>query len=449
MQNIKVVILARAFVIGSFFLPSMIAAQESDVANIESAMLKKAAQNIEQYRKGEAVISFKTESGSAFQDAEVEITQISHDFLLGAIIFDLVWEENPYRPELFKQRFKDLFNFAVFPFYWEAYEKTQGMPEWRKSLPVIEWCKANGITTKGHPLVWATPSGKPPWLSQYPMDLTVELLKARVINIVGGFKGQIDIWDVVNEPVNVRTWDSENEKIWGVDEPIQKIADYVEKAFKWAYSANPQAHLILNEYYTITKKNTRERFFSLVQELQKRNTPISGLGIQAHEPREEWYPPKAVWETFDRLAELGYPLHITEFIPQSGGKEITGGWRKGTWTLQTQAEFAEQFFRLSFGHPAVVSINWWGLSDRDIWLPGGGLLTEDYTPKPVYDVLKKLIHEEWKTKLSTSTGKRGEVKFRGFYGKYHVKLKTGDGKVHFFDLQVRKDEENKWVFTVK
>jgi GH35 family endo-1,4-beta-xylanase len=59
-------------------------------------------------------------------------------------------------------------------------------------------------------------------------------------------------------------------------------------------------------------------------------------------------------------------------IPQSGGKPITGGWREGTWTEEAQAEFAEQFYRLCFGHPAVASINWWGLSDRQIWLPGGG-----------------------------------------------------------------------------
>ncbi len=124
----------------------------------------------------------------------------------------------------------------------------------------------------------------------------------------------------------------------------------------------------------IARQPDRERFYQLVAELKRRGTPISGLGIQAHEPREEWFSPEKVRTTLDRLGELGYPLHITEYIPQSGGKPITGGWREGTWTEETQAEFAEQFYRLCFGHPAVVSINWWGLSDRQIWLPGGGLL---------------------------------------------------------------------------
>jgi hypothetical protein len=54
-------------------------------------------------------------------------------------------------------------------------------------------------------------------------------------------------------------------------------------------------------------------------------TPLSGLGIQAHEPREHWYPPEELWATLDALAGTGLPLHITELHPQSSGKPITGG----------------------------------------------------------------------------------------------------------------------------
>jgi GH35 family endo-1,4-beta-xylanase len=287
----------------------------------------------------------------------------------------------------------------------------------------------------------------PSWLQRYSAEKTQELLLGRVRREVGGFAGRIDIWDVVNEAVNTRTWTHRDVADY-IKEPVDKIADYVEKAFKAAHEANPKAHLILNEYNTIARKDVRDRFFQLAQELKRRGTPISGLGIQAHEPRQHWYPPKEVWATFDRLASLGYPLHITEFIPQSGGKSITGGWRKGKWTQDTQAEFAEQFFRLSFGHLAVASINWWGLSDRRIWLPGGGLVTKEYEPKMVYNRLRKLVHEEWKTRTKTRTDEKGALTFRGFFGKYVTTLKTKDGKMKSFDEVLRKDRENRWVFTV-
>jgi endo-1,4-beta-xylanase len=226
------------------------------------------------------------------------------------------------------------------------------------------------------------------------------------------------------------------------------VADYVDKAYRWANSANPKAHLILNEYYTIAKDSTRQRFYDLVRMLQARGTPIRGLGIQSHEPRQEWYAPQRVRDTFDRLAELGLPLHVTEFIPQSGGKPITGGWKTGVWDEKAQADFAEQFYRLAFGHPAVASINWWGLSDRDIWQPGGGLLDSEYNPKPVYERLRKLIREEWHTALKAKTDGEGRLAFRGFYGDYRVLLRTGDGRVRSWEVRARHDEQNRWVFTL-
>ena len=437
------------FIIITAFTP----VKSQDVKDVEARLMKQANENIERYRKGDATISFNTSDGKPLQNMQVEIVQTSHDFLFGCIIFDFIGRDNVYKGELFKRRFRELFNFAVFPFYWPGYEPTQGMPLWEDRLKTINWCKLNGITTKGHPLVWATKFGVPKWLEGYTIPETEEFSKTRVMNITRGFKGKIDIWDVVNEPVNVKTWknkvsDMDDENDWSVHEPIPEIADYVASALQWAYKGNPTATLIINEYNTIAKEDVRSRFYELLKELKKRKAPISGIGIQAHEPRHEWYPPEEVWKTFDLYAQFGLPIHITEFHPQSGGREITGGWRTGTWDLETQAEFTEQFVRLSFGHPAVASINWWGFSDRKIWLPGGGLVDEEYNPKPVYEVLRKMIREEWMTRLTTTTDRKGRVSFRGFYGNYQINVTTPDGRLRSFAVHVAKDEQNSWIFKV-
>jgi endo-1,4-beta-xylanase len=424
-----------------------------DIQNVEARLMNQANENIDKYRKGDAWIQFKTADGDPLTYAQVEITQTNHDFLFGCIIFDLIRNESIYREDLFKQRFKNLFNFAVFPFYWPGYERTQGMPGWEDRLATVEWCKANGITTKGHPLVWACRSGVPEWLSGYSIAETEELSKSRVVSITRGFEGKIDIWDVVNEPVNVKTWKNklanmDDPSDWGVEDPISDVADYVEEALHWAYTGNPAANLIINEYNTIARPDTRERFYYLLQELEHRATPISGIGIQAHEPRQEWYPPEELLKTLDLYAEFDLPIHITELHPQSAGREITGGWRTGTWNLETQKEFTEQFVRLCFGHPSVASINWWGFSDRNIWLPGGGLVDEEYEPKPVYEMLYNLIHHEWKTNFTVNLEDLGNVSFRGFYGTYDIKVTTSNGRVYVYPIHLRKDEENRWTFTV-
>jgi len=425
-----------------------------NVQEVEARLIKQTEENIEKYRKGNVEIQFLDQEGVALQNAKVEVAQQGHDFLFGCIVFDLIRNENVYREELFKQRFKRIFNLAVFPFYWPGYERIQGFPGGESFLETIEWCKLNGITTKGHPLVWACRSGTPQWLKKYTVEETEELLKSRVLNIVSGFEGKIELFDVVNEPVNVKTWrnkieDMDNQNDWGVEDPINEVADYVENALKWSHQANPKATLLINEYRTIADSKVRERYYELLKELKARKAPFTNIGIQAHEPRQEWFNPEELWKTFDLYASLGFTIHITELHPQSSGVDITGGWRTGQWTSETQTEFTEQFVKLCFGHPALASINWWGFSDRNIWLPGGGLVDEEYRPKPVYEMLDKLINETWNTRLTEELDSDGKVSFRGFYGKYSVMITTSDGKMVTYPVRVRKDEENKWVFKVE
>ncbi len=418
------------------------------VLAVERELLEKAAAGARKHRMGEATISLRTVQGKPLAGAKVQVEQVGHEFLVGCTIFDLVWPERLYKPELYKERFQGLFNFAVFPFYWRRYEARPGETVEEAVAKVATWCRENGITTKGHPLVWTNRSGVPDWVRKRSPEESEKALLGRVTREVGNLAGLIDVWDVVNEPVNCRAWDHVDSADY-VHEPINRIADYVEKTFRAAHRANPQAILILNEYNTIARPEVRDRFFQLVTELKGRGTPIGGLGIQAHEPREHWYPPEEVLATFDRLASFGYPLHVTEFIPQSGGKDITGGWREGKWTELAQADFAEQFFRLCFGHPAVASINWWGMSDRRIWLPGGGLVDEEYRPKPVYRRLKKLLDEEWHTTATAETNAKGTAQFRGFFGKYAITVTGKDGKSRSFEAALKKGEENRWTFTVE
>jgi hypothetical protein len=70
-----------------------------NVREEEERLLKEAEENIEKYRKGDAVIQFLDPEGKALKNATVQITQEGHDFLFGCIIFDLIRNENTYREE--------------------------------------------------------------------------------------------------------------------------------------------------------------------------------------------------------------------------------------------------------------------------------------------------------------------------------------------------------------
>jgi GH35 family endo-1,4-beta-xylanase len=257
----------------------------------------------------------------------------------------------------------------------------------------------------------------------------------QVQRVVANHKHRIRSWDAINEPVTTIPYERallDDQGSGKIDDgprynttgiTLDQTIPWVENTFRWAHAADPTGEFHINEFHILSKRDVRQKYFDLVKELLRRKVPVAGVGIQAHEPREMWFATPEIVRAFDQMHALGLPLHITEFTPQSSGKAITGGWREGVWTEQAQAEFAADFYTLAFGHPGMKSIHWWGLSDRSIWLPGGGLLDKDLNPKPVYTRLHKLIKEDWMTRgLTLTTDRRGQAKFRGFFGKYQLRI---------------------------
>lgn len=421
----------------------------------ENEIFKTAQENIEKYRKADFTIQLKGIERTDFKDLTIEVEQVSHDFLFGCIIFDLVTpRKTPENIEEFKRLFKNIFNFAVFPFYWSGYEPSPGKTKQQEIMEVVKWCNKNGITTKGHPLVWTHEAGTPKWLSNYSTAESKVLLEKRVKKIVSEFKGEIDIWDVINEVIHTVNWDmamkenkaGKNKRYTGKDLMMEKV-DFIDSCFQWAHKANPDAHLIINEFNIVANEDSRQEFYNTVEKLLQQKTPISGLGIQVHEPFQGkyYYSPQQIWETYETYAEFNLPLHVTEFIPVSNGDSIKGIYKTGVWTEQVQADFAEMIFRLSFGHPALKSINWWGFTDKHIWQEGGGLLDKNLHPKLVYKTLDRLINKEWKTQISNlKPNKSGEIFFRGFKGDYKIKVKQ-EGKLVKEALLKSSDSKQKFI----
>jgi GH35 family endo-1,4-beta-xylanase len=213
------------------------------------------------------------------------------------------------------------------------------------------------------------------------------------------YQGGIEFWEVVNEPSHL---------------PSLKI----DQPYGWARSADTAAYLIVNDYHVLPDGGPA--FFKLLSEAKQNGVPFDGIGIQAHEPRTMRFPLDRVQKVLDQYATLGKELHITEFEPAASGQKITGSHRQGTWDEAAQAEYAVKFYRVCFAHPAVRAITWWDLGDQGSFIPGGGMLREDLSPKPVYEQLKQLIHEEWKTTASGTTDGEGRFSFRGFLGIYKV-----------------------------
>jgi hypothetical protein len=95
-------------------------------------------------------------------------------------------------------------------------------------------------------------------------------------------------------------------------------------------------------------------------------------------------------------------------------------------------------------------ITWWNLGDGTAFEEEnkamGGLLDEEMNPKPAYKALNRLINHEWKTNEKLKSDSTGKIRFRGFYGKYLIRI-SGNGIVKEFPFSLNSEEKlNRAVF---
>ncbi|NVM55723.1 MAG: endo-1,4-beta-xylanase [Candidatus Helarchaeota archaeon] len=333
---------------------------------------------------------------------------------------------------------------AILPFYWPGYEPTEGSfpTEAEKINASRDWCLQNNITLKGHPILWSREQSPLVWFStQYPDWLPVdndtlmmEALENRVTGVVSKFEGQIDHWDVVNEPIHT------------IPFAHMSRVDYVYNALVWANQTNPNAHLYVNEYGILGHDFGNGPYYNLLSDLIARDAPFEIIGLQSHDGNvhADWIPATEIWRTFNAYAELGKTIHITEFMPTSAPLPITNSWKKGMWSEETQAEYASRVHRLAFSHPAVGGVVWWGFIDGSPSTAGHGLLNTTLGPKPVYHAIDQLINGEWRTSGFELTNSTGWIDFTGYYGVYNISLPSGAHQL----VNVESKGENSFVIEV-
>ena len=379
------------------------------------ALLESAGERIQRYRTARTVVRVVDERGKPVVGARVRAEQTAHAFLFGCNVFPVLGYDDPAREAAYEQRFAGLLNFATLPFYWGGYEPDPGVTRAEKLAAQARWCLDHGIRPKGHPLVWH--EVYPAWAPS-EVDETRMREAQRVREIVSGFAGLIDWWDVVNEATVSAKFDN------GVGHWAQRdgVFALVAEALGWARAANPRAVLLYNDY------NLSPEYEALARQLADTGQPHDALGIQSHMHGGEW-PLEKAWQVCDTYARFGRPLHFTELTVLSGehGWEKPAPWPTTADGEARQADYVAQLYTLLFSHPAVQAITWWDFMDGGWQGAPAGLVRADLTPKPVYDRLLALVKDAWWTTTAMETDAGGEAAFQGFKGAYRLTISTPAG----------------------
>ena len=373
---------------------------------------------IQKHRTSQVTLTVTDAAGKPLAGAPVQVKQVRHQFLSGCNIFLLKPGDTSAEQQAYQQRFEALLNYATLPFYWGQFERQQGQPDTARLRAMAEWCSSHGITPKGHTLVYHTVV--PRWLAGKTPEEVAPLMLGRIRRDVADFAGLIDIWDVVNEAVNMPYYQVDRNPLAQTVRKMGRIG-LIKESFAAARAAGPRATLVLNDY------DTSYQYEGLVEECLEAGTPIDVIGIQSHMHGGYWGARK-VWDACEKFARFGKPLHFTEVTIHSGEQREnmpTAGFPDWATTAEGEARQAAQvaeFYRTLFSHPSVRAVTWWDFSDKGAWPAApAGLLRKDMSAKPAYDALLKLVKGEWRTgPLDLKTDAEGKVRFRGFLGTYAV-----------------------------
>jgi endo-1,4-beta-xylanase len=224
----------------------------------------------------------------------------------------------------------------------------------------------------------------------------LQRMRDHIHTVVGRYKGQIKVWDVVNEAVADRGTNLLRNSLW-----LQIIGpDFIAKAFEYAHEADPDAILRYNDY-GLENPTKRSKFIALIKSLQEQHVPVMAIGSQTHvsvsSPSFE-----AEDQALTELETLGLPIHITEFDVNSaqGGQQNTGaditanaattqGGLVDNANQRLAGEYATLFKVFLKHQNSVKVVTFWGVNDAISWRANGKplLFDGDDQPKPAFDAV--------------------------------------------------------------
>lgn len=419
---------------------------------------------IEQNRKGFAVITVKDKDGNPVPGVKIKAKQKRHEFMHGANLFMLDEFENEEKNEKYKALFRDAFNTATLPFYWNGNEPVRGKLRYEKDSPklyrrpapdlCLEYCAKNNIIPKAHCLSYF--AFHPEWLDNLEIPDIKRLLEKRYSELSERYSDKIPGWEVINELLCCGVWSfSGREKFYIADDVFDWNFRLAEKYFR-------SNELIVNEatphiWSWESYNYTRSAYYLMIKQGLEHGLRIDTVGMQYHvfmtpddertKLTDDLYNPKTIFSVLDTYEKLGKPIQITEVTLPA--------YTDSAEDEQLQAELIEQLYSIWFSHKATEAVIYWNLPDGyAAFAPKGdmsagenfyrgGLLRFDLSKKPSYEMIHHLFNERWHTETETESKADGIAKFKGFYGEYEL---SANGKT--FDIMLNKSGYNDFEITV-
>lgn len=260
---------------------------------------------------------------------------------------------------------------------------------------LLAFCEEHDKRLFGHTLLWHY--GLPQWIqdeaSKNGAASVDKFMKDYITKVVTKYKGKVAAWDVVNE--GFETSGGDYRKTFWYN---QLGKAYVEKAFRYAHEADPDAVLFYNDFNLERDTAKLNGVLKMISELKEKDVPIHGLGFQMHLRMD--IPDSTIAYCLKKAADTGLQIHFSEldiiFNKHNDSKD--GGEQQYTeLTEEMKLQQAEKYKNLVLMYRNIVpldqqyGITFWDFNDRDTWIKPffnindwPTIFDENLDPKPAY-----------------------------------------------------------------
>ena len=296
------------------------------------------------------------------------------------------------------------FNMVTPPLKWTSLLPTPGEYAFAEADQQFAYASKHGLAVHGHNLCWNT--SNPPWFGAVLNKQNArEYLTNYIQTVVGRYRGRVDSWDVVNEPIAL--WNHRPDGLrtgpW-----LDLIGpEYLEIAFHTAREVDPACLLTLNlngcEEQNSYGDQVRASSLGLVKALLKRGVPVQAVALESHIDAP-WKPRDSGHISFIReMRDTGVVVYISEF--DVNDTAIQGD------EEQVKAAVAQSYRDYLTDFLAAGPLNrliFWSVSDLSNWYdaiavtqprwrrPDGkphhpGLIDGKFRPNPAYGAVHTVL----------------------------------------------------------
>jgi len=305
--------------------------------------------------------------------------------------------------ETYRRQLAEAFDFVTIPISWRQIEPREQQFNWKPLDAWVEWLARKRIPMKGSGLVSFTEQSVPDWLYIWEHDFETirDLLYEHIRRVINRYGQYIQAWDVVSGIHAVNS----------VSFNFEQLMELTRMAAAVTRQLAPRAATIIDlvapwgEYYARDQRTIPPMLYADMVMQSGINFDAFGLQLYFGLGRDGMYVRDMfqISSLIDCFAHRGKPVHITAVqVPSDtatdkgdawGGSvpiDSGGSWR-GDWTEELQSKWMRSFYEIALSKPFVDTVTWRDLSDNGKhYLPHGGLLRRDLSPKPAYKELLAL-----------------------------------------------------------